>query len=1314
MIGQGEVAVQFYLDENGEVVLENMWTPTTGESFEQDDLRDLYLSQSLLNAEVEEKEILSSYLTSSYGIKNHEKTSSEEKEKVDTFTQSLKGRVFEAPEWNTAAEKVEAFKNGEIRSVNVGKKYKPVHLKVKPTYTDLPDKFRIVRDIKGDPLAELPVLPDDPPPFVPTGRYTQERMEEFEKVHDLDFLRRKEMDLIHHTVAVHDKAFAWDDSERGSFRQDFFPPVEIPTVPHKPWTERSIKIPPGIYNEVCKIIKTKLSAGVYEPSNSSYRSRWFTVLKKGGKLRIVHSLEPLNAVTIAHSGLPPATEEIAAHFAGRACGGMLDLYVGYDERPLAESSRDLTTFQTPFGALRLVTLPMGWTNSVPIFHDDVTFILKDEIPHVTIPYIDDVGIRGPATRYELPGGGYEVVKGHDPETGIRRFVWEHMQNVNRVLQHIKYSHATFSGYKSVLCADEITVVGHRCTYEGRKPSTDRVGVIERWGPCKDVSDVRAFLGTVGVLRNFIKDFAKIGQPIQKLTRSEESWVWGPDQDEAQARLIEAVKTCPALKPINPEWPTPVVLAVDTSWKAVGFYIYQVDPDDDTKKNYARFDSITLNSREARFSQPKRELYGLRRALDSCSYWLFGVRNLVVETDAKYIKGMLTHPSLGPNATINRWIDDILLFHFKLVHKAGRTFGPDGLSRRDAMPGDPVHPNPEEGLDEPEGPLEFINPYDGVDDPLDFDDFKYDIDTRGGYFHGIATCIADFEDDLVTAREDTLQFVDKIKEHLSSGRLGKGREEFFQQLINTSVIPELEMRYDPDVEEPYIETHRSATSKLQDEKVPLIKEWLKNPDKRPEGLNDKQYDRFVRQASGFFVDEEGRLYRRGVDAEHKLVVDKSHRMYMMRASHDSLGHRGFYATKELIGRRFWWPEYERDVSWYVKSCKLCQDRQKMLLRIPATITHTPSIFQILHADTMHMTPKSAGRECIVHGRCGLSSWMEGRPLKSENAKAIAQWLFEDIICRWGCLVEIVTDNGKPFIGALEYLKKWGIKGIRISAYNKQAQGKVERPHGDIRQSLYKATEGFISKWFYFFHHVMWADRITVRRGTGCSPFFMTTGAHPILPLDIIEATWLVKLPDRVLTTEELIGYRARALAKHADHVEQMRARITKEKRTRLLKYEEEHRATIKDYNFAPGSLVLVRNTQIEDNLDRKMYPRYLGPMIVIRRNKGGAYILCEMNGAVWQEKVGAFRVVPYFARRKIELPADIHKLIDISEKTLKALEDSTVSGERPDYKGKDLLFDKVRLRDPTDSDSDPEDSDNDSDEGDDVDVDAPRKLRSHKL
>jgi len=121
--------------------------------------------------------------------------------------------------------------------------------------------------------------------------------------------------------------------------------------------------------------------------------------------------------------------------------------------------------------------------------------------------------------------------------------------------------------------------------------------------------------------------------------------------------------------------------VDTSYIAVGYYIYQERIENPKEKIYTRFGSIPLNKREANFSQPKRELFGLMRALDACKHWLIGVRKLIVETDASYIKGMLENPDMMPNATINRWIDNIKLFHFTLRHKNGATFGPDGLSRR---------------------------------------------------------------------------------------------------------------------------------------------------------------------------------------------------------------------------------------------------------------------------------------------------------------------------------------------------------------------------------------------------------------------------------------------------------------------------------------------------------------------------------------------------------------------------------------------------------------------------------------------------------
>ena len=71
-------------------------------------------------------------------------------------------------------------------------------------------------------------------------------------------------------MMLYNEAFAWDNSERGHFCEGFFPLIDIPVIPHKPWVERNIQIPPGMYDKLCKLVKQKIDAGIFEPSNSSY------------------------------------------------------------------------------------------------------------------------------------------------------------------------------------------------------------------------------------------------------------------------------------------------------------------------------------------------------------------------------------------------------------------------------------------------------------------------------------------------------------------------------------------------------------------------------------------------------------------------------------------------------------------------------------------------------------------------------------------------------------------------------------------------------------------------------------------------------------------------------------------------------------------------------------------------------------------------------------------------------------------------------------------------------------------------------------
>src|SRR6266851_2589115 len=183
--------------------------------------------------------------------------------------------------------------------------------------------------------------------------------------------------------------------------------------------------------------------------------------------------------------------------AGQACYSMLDLFVGYDHHTLDVASHNLTTIQSPISAVRLTCLPQGWTNAGAIFHKDVTFILKPEILDVTWPFIDDCSIKGPATRYETADGGYESLSANPL---ICRFVWEHLTDIHHILHRLRCAGATVSMKKLFIAVPKVVILGHKCTYEGHIPDDSKTAKIHNWPPCKNITNIRAFLSITGYMR----------------------------------------------------------------------------------------------------------------------------------------------------------------------------------------------------------------------------------------------------------------------------------------------------------------------------------------------------------------------------------------------------------------------------------------------------------------------------------------------------------------------------------------------------------------------------------------------------------------------------------------------------------------------------------------------------------------------------------------------------------------------------------------------------------------------------------------------
>ena len=161
---------------------------------------------------------------------------------------------------------------------------------------------------------------------------------------------------------------------------------------------------------------------------------------------------------------------------------------------------------------------------------------------------------------------------------------------------------------------------------------------------------------------------------------------------------------------------------------------------------------------------------------------------------------------------------------------------------------------------------------------------------------------------------------------------------------------------------------------------------------------------------------------------------------------------------------------------------------------------------------------------------------------------------------------------------------------------------------------KACNNDHTKWLLMAPAMFGADRVTIRQSTGYSPFFIAHGVEAVLRLDIAEATYLLPPCKVPMSTESLIARHAQQLLKCPEDLQDMADWVLKARKVSAAQFVAKFASTIHDHDFVKGSLVLIRNSQVEKELNWKTKAHYLGPMVVVHWTAGGAYILAELDGA----------------------------------------------------------------------------------------------------
>ena len=188
--------------------------------------------------------------------------------------------------------------------------------------------------------------------------------------------------------------------------------------------------------------------------------------------------------------------------------------------------------------------------------------------------------------------------------------------------------------------------------------------------------------------------------------------------------------------------------------------------------------------------------------------------------------------------------------------------------------------------------------------------------------------------------------------------------------------------------------------------------------------DEKLKRRLILKSGPYTMIAGTLYKQGKDGVLRRCVFASEVQTILEGCHlDSCG--GHFAGDTTAWKAmmagYWWPTMFSDAHQYVRRCDPCQrtGRPTSTSAMPLNPILAQAPFEKWGIDFVGpIAPASHnGQKCyILVATDYVIKWAEAVATKTDNASAVATFFYENIITRFGCPKELISDRGKHFLNA----------------------------------------------------------------------------------------------------------------------------------------------------------------------------------------------------------------------------------------------------------------------------------------------------------
>lgn len=252
----------------------------------------------------------------------------------------------------------------------------------------------------------------------------------------------------------------------------------------------------------------------------------------------------------------------------------------------------------------------------------------------------------------------------------------------------------------------------------------------------------------------------------------------------------------------------------------------------------------------------------------------------------------------------------------------------------------------------------------------------------------------------------------------------------------------------------------------------------------------------------------------------LNVSEAQEVFIQHHYHPLGGHFAFANTLNRITQKYYWDSMNKDIYQYVKECPRCQEHGNKFVNekaYPVPVPITP--FTQIGVDIKHVSTSQTSHKLIIVAIDYLTKYVEARALRYQTSAEIANFLYEEVICRHGCPHVLISDNGRPFVSELIKIScmQFGIRHKTISPYHSQSNGLVERFNRTIDTILKRRSIDEKKNWQDYLPAALFAYRSIKQATTGKSPFFLMYGYEPnssfdntIKPLDVNGASFELQL------------------------------------------------------------------------------------------------------------------------------------------------------------------------------------------------------------